>query len=227
MTPADDPNSSNAETAGPKRTRRWTTWEPAIDSAIVAILAVASLAAAWSAYQANLWNGEQSAKYAQASSLRIQSASQTALAHQLTIIDVTTFTNFVNAYAQGNTKLADFYVARFRPAFLPAFNAWIATSPLTNADAPPSPFAMAEYALPESAKADQLEADAGDTFAEGQKDNDRSDDYVLNTVILATVLFFCGIAPRVRWIPARMALVAIACVLLVVGLFNVATYPIA
>jgi len=71
----------------------WAQLEPVIDSVLVALLAIASLAAAWSAYQANLWGGEQSAKYAQASARRIESTRQSTLAQTLTIIDVTTFTN--------------------------------------------------------------------------------------------------------------------------------------
>jgi hypothetical protein len=206
---------------------RWVKWEPIIDSVLVALLAIASLAAAWSAYQANLWGGEQSANYAQASARRIESTRQSTLAQTLTIIDVTTFTNYVDAYAQGNTKLADFYVARFRPDFRPAFDAWIATDPLNNPDAPSSPFVMTEYALPQVQQANALESDSESLFQQGQHDNDIGDEYVLNTVFLAIVLFFAGIAPRVTWPPARFTLIAMALVMLVIGLIQIATLPIA
>jgi hypothetical protein len=222
---AVEPNPADEGSPTPGTKARWTRLEPAIDSVLVAILAVASLAAAWSAYQANLWGGEQAAKYAQASARRIDSTRASTYGHQLTIVDVTTFSNYVNAYAQGNTKLADFYVARFRPDFRPAFDAWIATEPLTNPNAPPSPFTMPQYALPQLQQADELEAEAESLFEEGQQDNDRGDKYVLNTVFLAIVLFFAGIAPRIRWMPARVALIAMALVMLVIGLYNVATYP--
>jgi hypothetical protein len=45
-------------------------------------------------------------------------------------------------------------------------------------------------------------------------------------VVLATVLFFAGVAPRVRWLPAQLALVTLALALFAYGLINVATYPI-
>jgi hypothetical protein len=205
---------------------RWARWDPALESLIVGILAIASLAAAWSAYQSNLWGGEQAAKYAQASARRIESTRMSTYAHQLSVVDVLTFSNFVNAYAQGNTELADFYEERFRPDFRPAFNAWMALDPLNNPDAPPSPFAMPEYALPELQQADELEAEASALFEEGQEDNDRGDRYVLNTVILATAMFFSGVAPRLRWFPTRIALVAAALVMLAIGFYNVATYPV-
>jgi hypothetical protein len=205
---------------------RWARWESPIDAVLVAILAVASLMAAWSAYQAHHWSAEQSSEYAHASDLRVESSRQSTRSMQLTIIDVTTFTNFINAFAQGDTKLADFYTARFRPDFKPAFNAWMAQNPLTNLDAPPSPFALPEYLLPETVKAQELDAEAEAAFAHGEESKEHSEEYVLNTVILAMTLFFAGIAPRVGWMPARIALMAVAVVFLCVGIFDVAVLPV-
>ena len=37
---------------------------------------------------------------------------------------------WVDAYARGETELVNFYRARFRDEFKPAFNAWVATKPL-------------------------------------------------------------------------------------------------
>jgi hypothetical protein len=102
----------------------------------------------------------------------------------------------------------------------------MALDPLNNPEAPPSPFAKTENALPEMQKADELEAEASALFEEGQEDNDRGDRYVLNTVILATAMFFSGVAPRLRWFPTRIALVAAALVMLAIGFYNVATYPV-
>jgi hypothetical protein len=41
--------------------------------------------------------------------------------------------------------LAAFYPQRFRPEFTTAFDAWLATHPLTDPDAPETPLAMSEY----------------------------------------------------------------------------------
>ena len=43
------------------------------------------------------------------------------------VSDVATFMQWVNAYAQRQTELADFYHRRFRAEFKPAVAAWIAT----------------------------------------------------------------------------------------------------
>jgi hypothetical protein len=209
------------------KARRWERWEPQIDVVIVALLAFSSLAAAWSGYQSALWDGRQSSRYSQASARRIDSSNMSTYAHQLTIVDIITFTNYMDAYAQGDTELINFYVARFRADFKPAFEAWIATNPLTNPDAPTTPFVMPEYSLPQANQANQLRDEAETLFNQGEKDNRTGDRYVLNTVFLAIVLFFAGIAPRVTWIPARVGLLSVATGLLLYGLFNLLTFPLA
>ena len=45
------------------------------------------------------------------------------------------------------TELADFYFKRFREEFRPAVDAWVATRPLKNPNAPLTPFAMPQYKL--------------------------------------------------------------------------------
>jgi len=219
--------TTNADGSESPEADRWVKWEPAVDAVLVAMLAIASLVAAWSAYQAHHWNGAQSSNYANATALLTESTRQSTLAMQLTTIDVTTFTNYINALATGNTELTDFYTARFRPDFKPAFNAWIAQDPLTNANAPPSPFAMADYLLPETVLATDLGAQAEAAFAEGEESKHYSEEYVFNTVLLATVLFFAGIAPRVRWMPASIALIALSCVMLTFGIIDAVQLPVA
>jgi len=87
---------------------RWAKWEPAVDAVLVAFLAVASLVAAWSVYQAHHWSGDQSSKYGHASALKVDASNQSTLASQLTTIDVTTFISYMNAYAQGRRGLPIF-----------------------------------------------------------------------------------------------------------------------
>ena len=72
-----------------------------------------------------------------------------------------TFTQWVDAYALKERELADFYFKRFRDEFQPAVNAWVATRPLKNPDAPLTPFAMPQYKLAAQAEADRLDAALG------------------------------------------------------------------
>ena len=118
------------------------------------LLAVAAVATAWSSYQASRWNGEQAKAASRTNAIRIDAARAQGLAEAQTEIDVATFTQWVDAYARDETELADFYFKRFRAEFKPAVNAWVATRPLRNPNAPLTPFAMPQYRLAADAEAD-------------------------------------------------------------------------
>ncbi|MCB0042404.1 MAG: hypothetical protein KDE23_22110, partial [Caldilinea sp.] len=109
------------------------------------VLAITSLLTAWCAYQASAWSSNQATAAQAAGRLRTEATVASTRAGQMSIVDVMTFTNWLNATSAQDTELADFYRARFTNAFLPAFEAWLATKPLENPDAPKSPFAMEEY----------------------------------------------------------------------------------
>ena len=94
------------------------------------LLAAATVATAWSGYQASRWNGEQAKAFSRGSALRVESAKADSLANTQTEIDVATFTQWVDALAHDETELAEFYARRFRPEFKPAVKAWQATKPL-------------------------------------------------------------------------------------------------
>jgi hypothetical protein len=148
------------------------------------------------------------------------------MAGQLGQVDIGMFTNWINAFAAGNQQLVAFYEERFRDEFKPAFEAWIATDPVNNPDAPATPFAMPEYQLSLAAEAERLELEAEATFAEGTEANQISDKYILNTVFLASVLFLGGIASRFSTMSARWVIIIFSLAILAFGLFNLLTYPV-
>src|SRR5262245_61171346 len=115
---------------------RWLDW------VATALLALATVATAWSAYQSRQWTGEQAQGYSRATAKRIEVNRTAAVANRQVQVDVATFIQWVDATARHETGLADFYRARFRDEFKPAFAAWLATKPLTNPNAPPTPFAL-------------------------------------------------------------------------------------
>jgi hypothetical protein len=134
--------------------------------------------------------------------------------------------NWINAYTQGNTKLANIYEKRFRPEFRPVFEAWLALDPFNNPNAPPGPLFMPQYKLSLAEQATQLDAEAAKIFDEGQAANEQGDDYVLNTVFLASVLFLTAIAQRFEWNTVRAVILFVALGMLLFGLYHLFTYPI-
>lgn len=201
-------------------------WERLIETVGALTLSLAALLTSWSGYQAGRWNGVMATSFSQAGALRVESARASDLAGRQTQIDLQLFGSWLDAYAAGNQRLADFYRERFRDEFRPAFEAWVTSQPLTNPEALPSPFDQPAYQLAAAAKAQQLEAEASAAFERGTRANQIGDDYVFNAVLLALALFFAGIANRFAWLAVKGALLGTGLLLLLAGLATIARFPI-
>jgi hypothetical protein len=168
---ASDPRRAGRGGGGPKASR--------VEAVATVILALAAVATAWSGYQASRWHGEQAIAFSHANAARVESTRASNLANAQTEIDVATFTQWVDAYARHESRLADFYRRRFRGEVQPAVAAWVATHPLENPNAPLTPFAMPNYRLAAAARADRLEVAAEAAAAEASRDIQQANDYVL------------------------------------------------
>jgi Domain of unknown function (DUF4337) len=190
------------------------------------LLALAAVATAWSSYQATRWNGEQAKTASRVNKTRIEASRAADLANAQTEVDIATFIQWVDAYAQDRSVLTNFYRTRFREEFKPAFDAWVATKPLKTKDAPPTPFAMPEYRLAAAAEAERLDAEAEELAAEVRRDIQRSSNYVLGVVLFAVALFFAGMSTRLTAPGPRKALLAVGCVLFLGTVVWIATFPV-
>lgn len=190
------------------------------------LLAFAAVATAWSSYQATRWNGEQTKAAAQVNAARIDAARAAGLAQGQTQIDVATFIQWVDAFAADDDELAEFYHARFRPEFRPAFAAWLATDPLTTPGAPPTPFAMDEYELDARADAERLDAEAETWSATARRNIQRAANYILAVVLFAVALFFGGISTKLRSTTSRRVLLAVGCIVGIGTAVWLSTFPV-
>ena len=219
---AGNEQDANAEPEPPYVSKR----EKRFEVVATVLLAFAALATAWTGYQASLWDGVQSSNYTQASAARTQAAQFRTEANQFRLGDLSVFENYIDAAIDGDEELASFYRDRFRPEFVPAFEAWEALDPLNNPNAPPSPFAMPEYQLAADEEAATLEASASALFSEGEDANTYSDVYTMSTLLFAIVLFFAAISERFDYFPMRVLLLSLAAVGLVAGLAVAVGQPI-
>ena len=190
------------------------------------LLSLATVSSAWCAYQSARWNGVQALSFSAANGARTESVRMSNAALQYLSIDVGMFVQFAAAYSEDNQFLMDFLYERFRSEMKPAVDAWIALQPLKNPDAPPSPFAMDEYKSAAQDESDRLLGVAEQNLKEAQRANQTSDNYVLLTVMFASVLFFGGISTKFEQFRIRAALVAFAIIIFIGGLFILTTYPI-
>ena len=198
---------------------RWLDWTATV------LLALATVATAWAAYQSRQWTGEQSQGYSHATAKRIAVNRASALANRQVQIDVAAFIQWVDARLRHDTKVADFYRTRFRDEFKPAFAAWLATRPFTNPAAPRTPFDVPQYRLRASVEADDLERAAAADSEGAKAANQRADNYMLAVVLFASALFFAGISAKVDTRGARLAILGIGCVIFLATLIWVGTIP--
>jgi hypothetical protein len=197
---------------------RWLTITEAVLLAVVAILA------AWSGFASAKWSTHSSLSLAKASAARTEANRAAYEAANLESFDSTMFDAWFTAYVAHNASAERVAEARFRPVYLAAFKAWLATDPFTNPDAPKGPSYMPQYKLPQVAEAAKLDAKASAYYAIGEQSGSNADGYVRTTVYLATVLFLVGISGHFKVRVARMGLISIAGVILV---FSVAELIIA
>ena len=123
-------------------------------------------------------------------------------------------------------QLADFYHARFRAEFAPAVDAWLATRPLQNADAPLTPFVMPEYKLAARADADRLDKEAEVLAATVRQNLQRASNYVLGVVLCSVALFFGGVSTKVASPRLRVVTLSIGCVVFLGTLVWLASFPV-
>ena len=202
-----------------------TRRERTLEFVAVFLLSVSTLAIAWSGYQAARWSGHQSRDYAAASTARARANRVSTLAGQERIQDLLNFNRWLETSSDGDTALADLYVRRFRPEFVPAYEAWLAQDPLNNRDAIATPLLMPEYKLANFAKADRLEREGTLRFEAAKEATERADAYILATVFFAAVLFFAGISMRFQWIAMRVTVLVISGLFLLYGIIHIATLP--
>jgi hypothetical protein len=189
------------------------------------LLALATVATAWSAYQAREWTGEQSQGHSKATATRIAENRLSALANRQVQIDVATVTQWVDATVEHHAALAAFYRARFRNELKPAFLAWLATRPFTDPAAPKTPFDMPEYRLKATARVERLESVAAAASQHAKDANERADSYMLAVVLFACALFFAGISAKLQTSTARIALLGIGWIIFLGTVIWVATLP--
>lgn len=213
-----------------------------VDLTLAVVMALAAVGTAWAGFQSTKWSGVQANSYAQAGAARTESNRASTQAGQQRVIDVVAFTSWLGAlqqeiiadpstrpdgvYQPREGTLSGFLFARFRDEFRPAVDAWLATRPLVDPDAPATPFSLPAYQLAADAQAGSLAEQAEQLSTTARTANQRSDNYVLTAVVFALVLFFAGVAGRAHGRRAQRLLFALAVAALLGAAVLLATLPV-
>ena len=189
------------------------------------VLSIVTLVAAWSGYAAAKWNTESRLEVAHASTHHTEANRAFQQSITLRTWDASAFNSWFTAYIAGDANAARVAQRRFRPEYRVAFDAWLATHPFTNPNAPPGPQSMPQYHPEGAARARTLDAEGDAEVAKGEHAGNVADDYIRTTVVLASVLFLIGIGghfPR----RVRIGMLGLSTILLVAASTAILRLPI-
>ena len=177
--------------------RKW------IEPVVAIVMALTTLCTAWCSYQSAAWTRRSNRLLNEYNALDRRAALIDVQSSQALIVHTSMFMELLAAQHAGNEKLASFYAERFPPDVKKAYEAWLAQKPFENPNADAHPFVPNLYQGRGVAEAAAVRADAAARVAQAREAGNHSGQFLANTVLFATVLFFAGTAgrfeqPRVR-----------------------------
>ncbi|HMP83906.1 MAG TPA: hypothetical protein PKA41_14500 [Verrucomicrobiota bacterium] len=160
------------------------------------LLSLATVGTAWCSFQAAAWGGVSQRTMNLSATAGRRAAANELQNTQFAMLDVMLFAEFINARAASNESHAVFYLERFRPEARAAFDAWMATKPFENPDAPRHPFVTNYYKPRLLEAAREFENESQSLWQSAGDAGRASRGYVMLTVLLATALFCGGTASK-------------------------------
>jgi hypothetical protein len=196
--------------------RKW------IEPLTALIMALATVGTAWCSYESASWTRRSNRLMNEFNSLERQAGLLSVQGMQTASIHAAMFMQLLAARQAGNEKLASFYAERFPPDVRKAYDSWLAQKPFENPNADPHPFVPNLYQMRGTQEAAKATADALGKVEEARNAGNLSGQYLANTVMFATVLFFANAAGKFE--QARVRIVSFV---FAVGLFAFAVVRIA
>jgi len=186
-----------AENPAQSPSKKW------IEPVVAVLMALTTICTAWCSYESATWTRQSNRLMNESNALEQRAALLEVQGNQALIVHTAMFMELLAAQYAGNEKLASFYAERFPPDVKKAYEAWLAQKPFENRAADAHPFVPNLYQVRGAAEATAARADAVRRVDEAREAGNRSGQYLANTVLFATVLFFAGTAgkfeaPRVR-----------------------------
>jgi hypothetical protein len=214
-------NPSDYQVAAGKEpsSKRW------VEPVIGLLMALATVGTAWCSYKSAAWTRQSNRLMNEYNALERRAGILTLQGMQSATIHTAMFMQMLAAQEAGNEKLATFYVERFPPDVRRAYDAWIAEKPFENPKADPHPFVPNLYELRGTREAADLNAKAANNLREARTAGNTSGQYLANTVLFATVLFFAGVLSKFEQQRVRVVAFAFATVVFVISIVRTALLP--
>jgi hypothetical protein len=197
----DPPGSPDRE---PQEKKRW------VEPVTALLMALATLSTAWCSYQSAAFTRKSNRRMNEFNSLERRAGLHTTQGMQQATIHVAMFMELLAAQQAGNEKLAKFYAERFPPDVRKAYDAWLAQKPFENPKADPHPFVPNLYEVRGTREAAEANAKAASSLQASRNASSVSGQYLANTVLFATVLFFASASGKFEQRRVRVVAFAFA-----------------
>jgi len=190
------------------------------------LMALATLSTAWCSYQSAAWTRQSNRLMNEFNSLERRAGLLSLRGMQQATIHTALFMEVLAAKQAGNEQLANFYVERFPPDLRKAYDAWLAQRPFENANADRHPFVPRLYETQGTREAADATAKAASSQQKARSAGSISGQYLANTVLFATVLFFASASGKFEQRRVRMVAFAFATAVFLFAVVRTATLPL-
>ena len=170
--------------------RRW------IEPVVALIMALATVGTAWCSYQSAAFTRVSNRLLNEFNQLERRAALINLQGMQAAQVHAAMFMQLLAAQQAGNEQLARFYTERFPADARKAYDAWLAQKPFENPNADAHPFVPKLYEVRGAAEAAAATEAAAAKVQEARQAGTVSGQYLANTVLFATVLFFANAAGK-------------------------------
>src|SRR6201984_613477 len=216
MTKPHPPTGSDREAADKKK------W---VEPVAALLMALATLSTAWCSFESAAWTRQSNRLMNEFKTLEHRADLLSWQGMQQATIHTAMFTEVLAAKQAGNEQLANFYVERFPPEMRKAYDAWLAEKPFENPNADPHPFVPNLYEMRGSREAADATAKAANSQQQAGSAGSISGQYLANTVLFATVLFFANASAKFEQRRVRIVAFIFAVAVFVFAVVRTATLP--
>ena len=189
-------------------------------------MALATLSTAWCSYQSAAWTRQSNRLMNEFNALERRAGLLTIQGMQQATIHTAMFMQVLAAKQAGNEQLANFYVERLPPDVRKAYDAWLAQRPFENPGADPHPFVPNLYEPRGTREAADATAKAAISQQEARNAGSVSGQYLANTVLFATVLFFASASGKFEQRRVRIVAFSFAFAVFIFAVVRTAMLPL-
>jgi hypothetical protein len=204
----------------PQERKKW------VEPVVALLMALATLSTAWCSFESAAWTRRSNRLMNEFNALERRAGLLTVQGMQQATIHTGMFMQALAAHQTGNDKLVSFYVERFPPELRKAYDAWLAQKPFENPNADPHPFVPNLYESRGTREAAEATAKAANSQRQAGVAGSISGQYLANTVLFATVLFFASASGKFEQRRVRLVAFVFAAAVFIFAVVRTVMLPI-